>query len=445
LAQRTPQGLWETALGQLELQITRPNFETWLRNTTGLQLSDHEFSVGAPTDFAVEWLRQQMNPLANRTVSQLLGRDVCVSFQVLGAPATPAPAPALSPSPQAGAGVSAGPDLDPTLTFQSFTVVRSNRVAHRAARRLAAAEGRYYPLVLQGSTGLGKTHLLHAIGHEAIAAGRRVVALTSEAFVNEYATASRKGHPYTFRDLFDGCELFLLDDLPFLASRSASQEQFFHIFDVLKSSRARIVITSETQPSQIAGLSARLRSRLEAGLVAQLTPPSPAERLEIASAKAQSLSQELPPDVLRFVAEQPCTSVRELEGALHRVAAYSEFSDGPLTKEAVEHALYPFASNEEPSASQILETVCKHFSISAEEIRGPSRSREVTYARHIAMYLLRQNGSRALTEIGRMLGGRDHSTVLNACRRIKKERTAYPQTRVHIEQIESSLRNSTAA
>lgn len=441
---RSPKDLWLTALGQLELQVTRPNYETWLRNTVGLQLEEAELSVGVPTDFAVEWLRSRMSALINRTISQLLGREVTVTFQVLGAPATPAPPPNDGPhTPEPPQPV--GPDLDPSLTFETFTVVKSNRVAYRAASRLASGEGRLSLLVLLGPPGLGKTHLLHAIGHEAVRGGRRVVAMTSEAFVNEYATASRKGHPHTFRDLFVDCDLLLLDDLSFLASRSASQEQFFHIFNTLHGSSRRVVITSDSHPSRIAGLSARLRSRLQAGLIAHLTPPSPPERLDIAHAIAGSLPQPLAPDILRHIADQPYTSVRELEGALYRVVAYSEFSDGPLTLDAVDHALYPFATPHQITADDILTSVCRHFNLSPDDLKGPSRSRDITYARHIAMYLLRHNGPRSLADIGHLLGGRDHSTVLSACTRIKKERTSFPQTRIHIEQIESSLRNKATA
>lgn len=442
---RSPQTLWETALGHLELQVTRPNYETWLRNTAGLEFDTDRFVVGVPSDFASEWLRSRLSGLIDRTVSQLAGTPVEVSFRVLGAPAQPAAAPSLNgrePSPVADR---PPPDLDPLLTFSSFTVVKSNRFAYRAASRVGAGTSPYNLLVLVGPPGLGKTHLLHAIGHERIAAGKRVVALTAEAFVNEYGSASREGHPHTFRYLFDACDVFLLDDLPFLASRSASQEQFFHIFNILHAAGASLIITTDTPPEAIPGLTPRLRSRLQGGLSTELHLLSPAERLELLRKKATQLEQALPDEILRFIANQPSTSVRQLEGALNRAAAYADFSDAPLSIAAAEHALQPFAKDQTPPAQLILDTVCQHFDLTLDQLRSPSRAREITFARHIAMYLLRNHGSRPLADIGRLLGGRDHSTVLTAYRRINRECSAIPQTRTHVEQIEATLQNPNVA
>ena len=441
---RSPQAIWETALGQLELQVTRPNYETWLRNTIGVRLEADELIVGVPSDFASEWLRSRLSGLVGRTVSQLIGHTIGVSFEVLGAAVPPA-SPETNGERPAPAPERAPPNLDPRLTFASFTVVKSNRFACRAAARVAAASSAYNPLVLVGPPGLGKTHLLHAIGHECLAAGKRVVALTSEAFVNEYGSAARQGHPHTFRDLFQGCDVFLLDDLSFLATRAASQEQFFHIFNILQSVGAALVVTCETHPESISGLSSRLRSRLQGGLITELHPPSPAERLELLRALAEGLSQPLPDAVLRFIADRPSTSVRDLAGALHRVAAYSDFSDRPLSIENAAHALHPFAADEEPSAQLILDTVCRHFHLSVDQLKSPSRAREITFARHIAMYLLRNHSPRALADIGQLLGGRDHSTVLTAYRRITRERASLPQTREHLSQIEAALRRDNVA
>ena len=443
---RSPEALWETALGQLELQVTRPNYETWLRNTVGLTLDDNQLIVGVPSDFASEWLRSRLSGLINRTVTQLADADISVLFQILGAPAAP-PAPSANgrqpaPVPAAARPV---PDLDPNLTFSSFTVVKSNRLAYRAASRVASGKVPFDPLVLVGPPGLGKTHLLHAIGHQALAADKHVIALTSEAFVNKYSSASRDGHPHTFRQLFEDCDLLLLDDLPFLASRAASQEQFFHVFNTLHAANARVVITSDLLPDSVTGLSSRLRSRLKGGLTTEVQPPSPTDRLDILKAKASHLPQTVPEDILRYIANQPYSSVRELEGALNRVTAYADFSDAPLSLDSVTHILHPFTTRHTPSATVILDTVCRHFSVSLDQLKGPSRSREITFARHIAMYLLRNYGPRPLTNIGQLLGGRDHSTVLTAYRRIKKERSSLPQTQSHLDAIEASLRRDSAA
>lgn len=438
---RSPQRLWETALGQLELQVTKPNFDTWLRSTIGLRLDGGELVVGAPTDFAIEWLRSRMSPLINRTVSQLAAGEVSVSFQVLGSAALAAPlasaghaAPAYVPSP-------AAPQLDPRLTFDSFTVVDSNRLAHRAARRLAAGQATYYPLVLLGSPGLGKTHLLHAIGHQAARSDKRVLALTGEAFVDRYGRSVRDGHPQAFRDAFVECDLLLLDDLQFLATRAASQDQFLHIFNILHATERQVAVTIDAPPEELKGFSASLSTRLQAGLVAHLALPTESERTEILRAVLSRRGTPLPEAIMRLLAGQPSSSIRELEGGLNRVIAYAELANEPITVERARQALRPiFNQPRSLSPQTVLDTVCQHFNLTPDQLTGPSRSRDVTYARHIAMYLLRQH--QPLAEIGRLLGNRDHSTVLSGCRRIEQEQASLDQTRNDLASIQASLKTA---
>lgn len=440
---RSPRTVWETALGQLELQVTRPNFETWLRNTTGLHLDNNELIVGVPTDFAIEWLRSRLTSTINRTVSQLLGDPASVSFQVLGAPALPAPnAGHTQPAQRA-----APADLDQRLTFETFTVLKSNRLAYRAARRLADGDASGSPIVLYGPPGLGKTHLLHAIGHAAVHSQKRIALLTGEAFVTRYGESVRAGQPHAFRQPFDNIDLLLLDDLGFLCSRAASQEQFFHIFDALHARGAAVVVTADATPETLSGLSPRLCSRLQAGLTVQLKPVSLDERLPVLLAKAAYLSTPIPEAVLHNIAGLPCDSVRQLEGALQRVVAYAELSGKLLSPDDLSHALHPFSTTPDTSPEAILDTVSRHFGLTRDQLAGASRARDVTYARHVAMYLLRQTGHHSLAEIGLFLGGRDHTTVLNAYRRIEKELTSSlpSDTRSHIDQIETALLSQSAA
>jgi chromosomal replication initiator protein len=442
---RSPQTLWETALGQLELQVTRPNFETWLRNTTGLRLDGDCLVVGVPTDFALEWLRSRMSPLINRTVSQLTGSTTSVAFAVLGAqPAVAAPSTnGRHPQP---AVVTPPADLNPRLTFESFTVVKSNRLAYRAARKVASGRSDFNPLVLSGEPGLGKTHLLHGIGHQALRQGKRVVLLTGEAFVDRFVRTLRAGEPAAFRALFDDCDLLLLDDAQFLASRKASQEQFFHIFNSLHGLGSSVVLTLDNDPSGVAGLSARLASRLMAGLTVALLPPPSSERLEILQVKASHLRRPLSASILRLVADQAYKSVRELEGALNRVAAYADLSNSPLSPDQARQALHPLvAESEQPSAELIVQVVCRYFHIAPDQIAGPTRARGITYARHIAMYLLHERASCSLSQIGQLLGHRDHTTVLSGCRRIEGERTTFPQTRAALAEIDVLLSEHPAA
>jgi chromosomal replication initiator protein len=435
----SPRQVWETVLGQLELQVTRPNFETWLRNTEGLRLEADEFVVGVPSDFVAEWLRSRMRTLIGRVVAQHVGRQVSVAFQVFGAPAAAANGRLEHATPAAS-------NLDPRLTFDSFVATKSNRLAYRSARQVAADDASYNPLILTGAPGLGKTHLLHAIAH---AAGqRRALLISGEEFVRRYGNAVRTGEPHSFRELFRECELLLLDDVAFLASRAASQEQFLHIFNSLHGAGRRIVVTADTDPQSIGGLSNRLRSRLQAGLCVELHTPSPDERLAVLRSKNGVLGHELPDQALAAIAQQPLESIRELEGALNRVAAYAGISDAPLSPDTILKALFPFQPAKSPpplTPDMVLEAVSRHFQLSPEQITGQSRARDIAYARHVTMYLLRLHAGQSLSQIGKLLGGRDHSTVVSGQQRIESELNARPETQSDVQLIEAQLRAEPAA
>jgi chromosomal replication initiator protein len=445
LPTRPPQTIWETALGQLELQVTRPNFETWLRPTTALRLEGHHLIVGVPSDFALEWLRSRMAGIVNRTVSRLLDAEATVSFEVLGAAPASSRSTETERQPAARTGQSLVGNLDPKLTFDAFIVLKCNRVAYRAAKR-AFSDDPYGLLVISGPAGSGKTHLLHAIGNAAREAGRALVALTGEAFVDRYASAVRAGQPHTFREAFGGCEFFLLDDLRFLASRVSSQEQFLLALDALRQRGCILVVTTDAPPEQIDGLSEKLMTRLRSAVVARLATPSATERLEFLQALAALHHRDIPPAVLSLIAEQPSASVRDLAGRLHQVIAYADLSGQPISPTLTHEALHTLSQPQTaPQSDDILDTICSRFSISRDQLAGRSRTRDITYPRHLAMYLLRELGSCSLTQIGHILGGRDHSTVLSGYARIKQERAALPQTQADLDQLELLLRQHSAA
>ncbi len=442
---RSPQSLWETALGQLELQVTRPNFETWLRHTIGLRLEGEYLVVGVPSDFALEWLRTRMGSLVNNTVSRLIDGAMSVTFEVLGTQ------PLVSDEPETTRHVSVhsqdrAAGLDTRLTFESFLVLKSNRIAYRAARNAVSDKCAYNPLVLVGSSGLGKTHLLHAIGNAAAAAKRPVSIMTGEGFVDRYGRAVRTGQPHTFRQEFDSCDIFLLDDFGFLPTRAASLEQFFHLFNTLAQRGCLVVVTSDQHPNDSEDLPARIRSRVHGGLVAELHAPAAEERLELVRAKAAALKADLPDEVLQLIAEMPYETIRELEGGLNQVLAFSQIMGADMTPQLARKALFPLRSTTQPpSQQQIVETVCTYFRVSPEQLSGPSRARDITYPRHVAIYLLRRFGSQPLTDIGHLLGGRDHSTVISAFKRIERELNSIPDTLSDVQHIERLLAKGAVA
>lgn len=434
---RTPQTIWDTALGQLELQVTRPNFETWLRPTAALRLDGCHLVVGVASDFALEWLRSRMAGLVSRTVSRLLDAEATVSFEVLGAPSLPGPASAPAARPAAPRALVG--HLDQKLTFDTFVALKCSRVAYRAAKR-TAGEDAYGLLVISGAAGSGKTHLLHAIGNAGRAAGRAVVALTGEAFVDRYASSVRAGQPHTFREAFGDCELFLLDDLRFLASRASSQEQFLLALEALRQRGCTVVVTADAPLERLTGLSERLVARLRSGVVAHLATPAATERTEFLRALAALQRHEIPDAVLPLIAAPPAVSLGDLAARLRQVIAYADLSGQPVSPTLASETLQAATQQAlSPLPETIIETICSHFSVSRDQLAGRSRARDVTYPRHLAMYLLREQASASLAQIGQLLGGRDHSTVLSGYARIKQERAALPQTQADLEQLERLL------
>ena len=418
--------LWETALAQLQLQVTRPNFDTWLKDTVGLRFEDSLFVVGAPNDFATAWLSAKLRPLVAKTLTGIVGQPVDVAFCLLtakpngGAAAQPlftpeAPsAPPVRPMPQ--------PRLNQRYTFERFIVGPENRLAHAGA--LAVADrpgGAYNPLFIYGGSGLGKTHLLHAIGHRAWAGHHRVLYATAEQFTNEFIESISRSHTEEFRSKYRYLDVLLIDDVQFLTGKERTQEEFFYTFNDLHSASSQIVISCDRSPRLISLLEDRLRSRFEWGLIADIQPPVLETRVAILRAKSIEQGLDLPSDVLHFLAERSQHNIRELEGSFNRIVAHARLLRAEITLDIALDALSATSPRERtyPTPDAVLKAVAEYSTLPLEAICGKSRAREIADARHITMYLLREDAHQRTTDIGRILGGRDHSTVIHGLRKVE--------------------------
>ena len=442
------QRIWHAALGQLQIHVTRPNYETWLKDTVGLRLEDGLFVVGAPTEFIKEWLTTRMRGLVTQTLGGILGRPVEVGFEIIGRngnghpnghelPLAGASLPQLvasSPSPRQR--------LNPKYTFDTFVVGDSNRLA--AAAAIAAAErpgDDYNPLFIYSAPGLGKTHLLHAIAQRA-AGHHKLAYVTSEQFTNEFVTAVAHSKTDEFRRRYRFLQLLLLDDVQFLAGKERTQEEFFYTFNDLHSNGCQVVVACDRPPTSVAGFEVRLRSRLQWGLIADIQPPDNEMRLAILRSKASQLHVSLPPDVAQLLANRVRENIRELEGSLNRIIAYARLTSAPsITADLAGRALSALKPRDpSPTSPQaILNAVTAYFSIPQGALASKTRARPIAEARHLAMYLLREDAQLALKEIGHLLGSRDHSTVIHGLRRVSSSLSGDPRVAAQVGELRRLL------
>ncbi len=448
---RSATALWEAALGQLQLQVTRANFETWLRDSKGLSLEDGHLTVCVPSDFVAEWLAGRLEDLITKTLAGIVGQPLRVSFRVDGVSEEPSPAPAaIDPlRPSEFVPSLPKPRLNPLYTFDTFVVADCNRLAHAAACAAARQNGapEHNPLFLYGESGLGKTHLMHAIAQRLLAQGCRVFYVTAEQYLSEFVFASRQKRNDEFRAKYRSLDALLLDDIQFLAGKERTQEEFFHTFNHLQSNGKQVVLASDEPPQSLTRFSPRLRSRFQSGLTADLAMFPATARLAFLRKKAPSLHADADPAALEFLASQAYANVRELEGALNRVVAYARLTGRPLDLSLVHAAIIcarPAAVASPPAPDRVIDAVCSYYDVPLQSLRGEGRGKRVTTARHVAMYLLRHDACQPLTQIGRLFGDRDHSTVLYACRKIERENAAIPQTSSDLQTIRKQIESSQA-
>lgn len=448
----SPENAWKAALGELEMQMTRATFTTWLQGTKALACEDDEFVIGVRNDFAKDWLENRLMDLVTRTLSGVVGRRVTVRFVVwsdeLIAPRaaivqrngrTHVQTPEKSPI-QSGTGGSE-PLLNKRYTFANFVVGPNNRLAHAAALSVAENPGETYnPLFIYGGVGLGKTHLLQAIGHRCYEEGYNVLYISAETFTNDLVAAIRSKQTMEFHERYRRVDVLLIDDVQFMAGKEATQEEFFHTFNELHSNGKQVIISSDRPPKALSTLEERLLSRFEWGLTADVQPPDEETRQAILMTKADEMNLDIPEFVISYIAHAIRQNIRELEGALNKVVAYSSLTGEPIDQRLVNMALADALRRpERPGVEQVIETVCRYYNVTAEDITSSSRKSSISQPRQIAMFLSRTETDASLPQIGAQLGNRDHSTVLHGYDKISGLVETDPQIRRDVLEIKAML------
>jgi chromosomal replication initiator protein len=413
---------WQAALGQLQLEMPRATFDTWLRGAALLTHEDGEYVIGVSDAYRKDWLENRLLGTVKRALSSIAGRSVDVRFVVWAASAdAPAPEPApLAPetsAPEMFSGTAI--KLNPKYVFETFVVGASNRLAHAAS--IAASENpakAYNPLFIYGGVGLGKTHLLQAVGNACRGRGLQVLYVSSEEFTNDLINAIRSHTTEAFREKYRSADVLLIDDIQFIAGKESTQEEFFHTFNALHGQDKQLVMTSDRPPKAMVTLEERLRSRFEWGLSVDIQPPDLETRQAILRSKAERAKRVVDPAVIELIARRVQSNIRELEGALTRVMAYADLIGQPLTMELAASALADLLPRQRKlTPEQIISTVAPFYNLTSETLNGRDRSKDVALARQVAMYLMREETEASLPSIGETFG-RDHTTVMYACEKI---------------------------
>ncbi len=457
VARLTPKQLWKAAQGELELKLTRPVYETWVRHVTAVEINDDTLLIRAPSTFAKEWIESRLSSEIRGTISKINGQALDLSVVV--GPVEPAPSALESVS----SATAAHPPSDPPdkqivlspprsdvwrpnrkYTFEHFVVGAGNQLAHAAAQAVAREPGgSFNPLFIYGGVGLGKTHLLHAVAHAILESGRSVVYISSEQFTNDLIQSIRNNRTQEFRDRYRNVDVLLVDDIQFIAGKESTQEEFFHTFDTLHSSGRQVVISADRSPKTISTLAERLKSRFGWGLVADVQPPDLETRQAILIAKARESRIAVPLPIMRFLAGKIQSNIRDLEGALNRISATATLTARPIDADLVAECisdLVPAESRRPLHPEEIIDMVARHLKVDPVIIRGRSRGGKIVSARQMAMYLLREELGVSLAEIGRLLGGRDHSTVVHACNRVADNLEKNDRLRRDLAAVRESLR-----
>ncbi len=427
--------LWQTALGQLQMEIPKSTFDTWVRGTSLLAHEDGSYVVGVNNAYAKDWLENRLSNAVRRTLTGIVGRTVEVRFVVWpGTSGSPEGLDGTGDAPASDSAQLAGPAtatgsyaaqagnsrLNSKYKFETFVVGPSNRLAHAAS--MAAAENpakAYNPLFIYGGVGLGKTHLLQAVGNACVVRGLSVLYVSSEEFTNDMINAIRTHTTEAFRDKYRSIDVLLIDDIQFIAGKESTQDEFFHTFNTLHGQDKQLVMTSDRPPKAMVTLEERLRSRFEWGLTVDIQPPDLETRQAILRSKAERAGRRVDDAVIELIARRVQSNIRELEGALTRVLAYSDLIGQSLTLDLAGSALADLLPRTRTlTPPQIITAVADFYNTTPEALISPDRTKDLAMARQVAMYLIREETDASLPAVGDALGGRDHTTIMYGYKKI---------------------------
>jgi chromosomal replication initiator protein len=443
--------LWNKALAEMESKVSKPSFDTWLKATKAEMIKNDTITITAPNEFARDWLENRYIKFISETLQDITGAELKVKIVI--------PQNIEEDDDEIIENISKVPQkvnanheetpknmLNQKYTFNTFVIGAGNRFAHAASLAVAEAPAKAYnPLFIYGGVGLGKTHLMHAIGHYVIEhnPNAKVVYLSSEKFTNEFINSIRDNKAVNFRNKYRNVDVLLIDDIQFLAGKEQTQEEFFHTFNALHDDSKQIVISSDRPPKEIPTLEDRLRSRFEWGLITDITPPDLETRIAILRKKAKAENLDIPNEVMLYIANQIDTNIRELEGALIRVVAYSSLINQDMNADLAAVALKDIVPNSKPKVvtiSDIQRVVGDHYSIKLDDFKAKKRTKSVAFPRQIAMYLSRELTEFSLPKIGSEFGGRDHTTVIHAHEKISKLLSSDLEFQKQIAEIKEQLK-----
>jgi chromosomal replication initiator protein len=447
---------WKATLGELELQMTKATFTTWLKDARLLTFDEDEFVVGVRNDYAKDWLDKRLSDTVKRTLSTIVGRPITIRFVVWSdeiiAPAAPALEQQATANPtnnrdltfKDNSLVSSNGHLNTRYTFANFIVGQSNRLAHAASLSISEQPGSTYnPLFIYGGVGLGKTHLLHAIGHRCLENGCNVRYVSSETFTNELIQYIRSQNMAEFRERYRTVDVLLIDDIQFIAGKESTQEELFHTFNDLHSRGKQIALSSDRPPKAMATLEERLQSRFEWGLMADIQLPDIETRIAILKARAESSNIDVPDFVLDTIAHRVRKNIRELEGALNKVIAYAQLTGGEIDEQLANMALSELTHKPEKiTVKEVLNMVSNYYRVTLDSLLSTSRSRTIAFPRQMAMYLARTETNSSYPQIGEQLGNRDHTTILYGFEKIADLMETDPNIRRDVLEIKAALYDS---